>query len=132
MDELFAILLSYAALYGGYADAPVPEVDFMPHAFFVVNVCGGKECNVVGWYYDDDIVFIDEKHMDMTVGFNTSLVVHEFAHYLQGKSGEFDTFSCEDSVVREREAYYIQSMYMVDVLTTGFTMTPPPAKCAYQ
>ena len=39
--------------------------------------------------------------------------MHELTHYLQHLSGRFDSHSCGDSLVREREAYGVQNEYRV-------------------
>jgi hypothetical protein len=78
----------------------------------VANVCGGRECNAVGWYNDERIVYIDDRLRDKDTMFARSLMVHEFVHYLQHLSGQFDSTSCEDSVKRERQAYAIQREYV--------------------
>ena len=108
-----------------------PEIQFEQHAFFVENVCAGRECNVVGWYNDADIVYIDEQYRDVESGFATSLIVHEFTHFLQHKSGTFVSNSCEDSVAREREAYDVQNRYIMEGLASINTIVPGPTTCNY-
>ncbi len=126
------ILLSWASHLSGYPiPAEPPELRFEEHAFFVENVCGGKECNVVGWYNDADIVYIDERHREFGGGFAASLVVHELTHYLQHHSGKFASLSCEDSVAREREAYYVQNRYIVEALASFQRIKPGPTSCNY-
>jgi len=129
---ILVILLSWASHLSGYpVPADPPEVQFEQHAFFVENVCGGKECSVVGWYNDADVVYIDERYRNVEGGFATSLVVHEFTHYLQHKSGAFESLSCEDSVAREREAYYVQNRYIIEALASINTIRPGPTICNY-
>ncbi len=131
-DNILVILLSWASHLSGYPmPAEPPEVQFEQHAFFVENVCGGTECNVVGWYNDADIVYIDERFRSLDGGFTTSLIVHEFTHYLQHKSGAFDSLSCEDSIAREREAYYVQTLYVIESLASVQTIRRSPATCNY-
>lgn len=131
-DAILAILLSWASHLSGYPmPAEPPRVQFEEHAFFVENVCGGHECNVVGWYNDADIVYIDKQYIDVEGGFATSLVVHEFTHYLQHKSGAFESLSCEDSIVREREAYHVQNRYMIEALARIDTIIPSQTTCNY-
>jgi len=131
-ESILAILLSWAAHLSGYPmPVDTPDVQFEKHAFFVENVCGGKECNVVGWYNDADIVYIDEQYRDVENGFASGLLVHEFTHYLQHKSGAFDTLSCEDSVAREREAYDVQNRYNIGTLGSVTLILPAPTSCAY-
>ena len=118
--EMLIVFLSWAAYLSGYPNLTPeepPELRFESHAFFVENVCGGKECKVVGWYDDQDIVYIDKRYEKVDSGFVTSLVVHEFTHFLQHKSGNFNE-SCKDKIRREREAYYIQNLYRIEAQTT--------------
>ncbi len=116
-DELLGILLSYAAYFSGYPlPADMPEFRYEPHAFFVENVCGGKECNVEGWYNDTGVVYIDEKYEPLVDSFGESLVVHEFTHHLQYLSKQFGD-TCADYLAREREAYFVQSRYLSEVTT---------------
>ena len=117
-ESLLTILLSWASHLSGYAmPSESPEVRFEQHAFFVENVCGGKECNVVGWYNDADIVYIDEQYRNVESGFASGLVVHEFTHYLQHKSGEFESLSCEDSIGRPatRPNFVAQNRPLVEI-----------------
>ncbi len=131
-EAILAILLSWASHLSGYPmPTDPPEVQFEQHAFFVENVCGGIECNVVGWYNDADVVYIDERHRDLEDGFTTSLMVHEFTHFLQHKSGAFKSRSCEDSIAREREAYYVQTLYTIESLASVQTVRRSPATCNY-
>jgi hypothetical protein len=130
--EYLTIFLSWTAMLSGYEKAELPEVLFEQHSFFVENVCGGNECNVAGWYEDGGAVYIDERYSDIEQSFASSLVVHEFVHYLQYKSGKFDTQSCEDSRMREREAYYVQNRYIVEALARFDTIDPGPTVCKYK
>ena len=132
LDAILMILLSWASHLSGYPmPADVPEVRFEPHAFFVENVCGGKECKVVGWYNDADVVYIDVQYRSVEGRFATSLVVHEFTHYLQHKSQAFESQSCEDSISREREAYYVQNQYIIEALANMNTIVPGATACNY-
>ncbi len=132
LDAILVILLSWASHLSGYPmPSDTPEVRFEQHAFFVENVCGGNECNVTGWYNDADVVYIDKQYRSIEGGFATSLLVHEFTHYLQHKSGAFESLSCEDSISREREAYYVQNLYMIEALARIDTIRPRPITCNY-
>lgn len=108
-DELIGILLSWAALLSPYDPAPNPIIETKPHSFFVENACNDVECNVVGWYNDNGIVFLDENLPED----RDDLILHELVHYLQHLSGEFDSEDCNDSIERELEAYSVQAEYMV-------------------
>ena len=132
LDAILVILLSWASHLSGYPmPSEPPEIRFEQHAIFVENACGGKECNVVGWYNDADVVYIDERYSDIEDGFATSLVVHEFTHYLQHKSGAFESQSCEDSISREREAYYVQNLYLIEALARIDIIHLRPTTCNY-
>lgn len=111
IKELLEILLSWVVFISpSYEKMDVPEHEYKPHSFFVEKVCGGKECNVLGWYNDQGIVYLDQ---DINERIHDELLLHEIVHYLQHKQGNFDTHSCEDSVKREFEAYRIQAQYSV-------------------
>jgi Domain of unknown function (DUF6647) len=132
LPSLLPILLSWAVNLSGYeAPAQMPEVRYESHAFFVEHVCGGKECNAVGWYNDQDIVYIDQKYAVGDDAFATSLVVHELTHYLQHHSGRFDSHSCPDSLAREREAYRVQNDYLLTAKASIDLIRPAPTACAY-
>jgi len=132
LDAILPILLSWASYLSGYPlPAEPPEVRFEKHSFFVERVCGGHDCTVVGWYNDADTVYIDERYRTVESGFAASLIVHEFTHYLQHKSGIYESLSCDDSVVREREAYYVQNRYIIEALARIDTVRPAPTSCDY-
>lgn len=127
-----AVLLSWASHLSGYPAPEVPPaIQFEPHAFFVEHACGGRDCRVVGWYNDENVVFIDEKHRDDDSSFAASLVVHELVHFLQHQSGNFDSHSCEDSLAREREAYNVQNRYIIEARASFALVRPGPFNCAY-
>lgn len=132
LELTLAILLSWASHLSGY---PVPDnppaVRFETHEFFVENACGGVDCNVVGWYDDKDVVYIDVRYRELDSDFANSLVVHELTHFLQHRSGNFDSLSCEDSVAREREAYSVQNRYIIEALASINTIMPGQTVCSY-
>lgn len=113
ITAIIAPLLSWAVLLSGYAEPThPPSVEYRTHTFFVDQACGGQECSAVGWYNDAGVVYLDERLRRAEEVFVRSLVVHEFVHYLQHLSGKFDSLSCADQIVREREAYSIQRTYV--------------------
>lgn len=124
--EILLVLLSWAQNLSGYPMQPVPEVLFRPHTFFVQRACYNKECQVLGWYNDEGIVYIDEIYRNLEDDFASSLIVHEFTHYLQDKSGYWGKMTCEKRISREREAYFVQNQYIERVLS--FTMRIAPKK----
>ena len=100
------VLLSWAVFLSGYPTPSVlPIIQYESHEFFVENACNGRECKVLGLYQDDGIIYIDELHKD-----DTSLIVHELTHFLQDKDME--------PCAREREAYHIQQLYIIQALAS--------------
>lgn len=123
-------LIAWAALFSPYSipvENPEPIIEFKQHSFFVENACSGKECNVIGWYNDNDIIYLDET-LDPDDTFHNAIVVHEITHWLQDHSGLFDSHSCVDSAKREREGYYVQNEYLV--ANANFPRRAAPAICA--
>jgi len=126
------ILLSWAVHLSNYTmPSAVPDVEFEPHSFFVEQVCGGSECKAVGWYDDRDVIYLDDKYRSVESDFAQTLLVHELVHYLQHKSGRFDSLSCEDSRAREREAYAVQNAYILEAQASFALITPAPTSCQY-
>ena len=109
-EPLVIILLSWSCHLSGYPMAELPEIQFKSHEFFVEHACGGRECNVLGWYNDKRIIYIDERYNDPEDSFTSSLIVHEMVHYLQPKD--------MDSCAREREAYHVQNRYIREGLSS--------------
>lgn len=123
-DSHFSILLGWAAHLSPYPHpVKLPSVQFKDHEFFVEQACSGHECNVLGWYNDTGIVYLDRRLKTEDSVFTQSLLVHELVHYLQDLSGQFDSNSCEASVAREREAYQVQSDYIMAYGTMPFFST---------
>lgn len=114
MAETISALLSWAVLLSAYpSPEQEPRVEFRPHSFFVANACANKPCKALGWYDDQGIVYLDERLRNDDSAVGRSIWVHEFVHYLQHVSGQYDTEKCADQVRREREAYAIQREYIV-------------------
>lgn len=125
MIKLVAVLMSWGVQLTDYpAPQQPPALEYRPHSFFVENACSNHECAAMGWYNDQDVIYIDESLRGKDSVFIRSLIFHEIVHYLQHKSGEFDTYSCEDQVWREREAYSLQRGYVAQV--HGEAMFPRP------
>ena len=126
-------LLAWASNLSGY---PVPEtlpsIAYRPRVFFSNRVCGGSPCKAVGWYNDQNIIYLDEKYRyEDQDDFANSLLLHELVHFLQHYSGRFDSLSCEDSLAREREAYAVQNDYLMNVWYSISFIAPKPVSCAY-
>lgn len=113
MSFKLEILLSWAVFLSPYPEpATAPEVQIVPPEFFHEHACGGKECDVIGWYNDQGIVYFHED-LDPNSMLGRSIAVHELVHYLQHLSGKYVSNSCEDSIERELEAYRVQNEYLI-------------------
>ena len=115
MDELCAVLLSWAVTLTGHAvPDQKPAVNFVPHSYLQRAACGGRECQVLGWYPPGDTIYLDDRldpEHDLVA---SSVVVHEMVHYLQHLSGKHHApYSCEEAVAMEREAYQAQRDYLL-------------------
>jgi hypothetical protein len=129
---LLPILLSWAVHLSDYPMPPqAPEIEFVPHTFFVEHACGGRECSVLGWYDDRNVIYLDEKYASIDDTFAHSLLVHELVHYLQHRGGQFDPLSCEQSQYREREAYHVQNQYIAQAEASIDLIKPAPTFCNY-
>jgi hypothetical protein len=115
MTATIAVLLSWAVTLSGYPEpSEPPGLAYKPHRFFVQQACGGDDCEAVGWYNDQGVVYLDDRLRGEDSVFIRSLIVHEFVHYLQHLSGKYDSHSCADQIEREREAYAIQRIYVAE------------------
>ena len=115
MDELYAILMSWAATLSGYPrPTALPDIVMVSHSYLVAEACGGHECKVLGWYPPGQKIFLDER-LDPADGlYASSIVVHEMVHFLQQQSGHFEAgFSCALALEREREAYAVQREFLL-------------------
>ncbi len=115
MDELFAILMSWAAALSGYSrPATQPEIVMVPHSYLVAEACGGRECKVLGWYPPGQKIFLDDRLDPVASLYASSIVVHEMVHLLQQQSGRFEEgYSCDSAIRREREAYAVQREFLL-------------------
>ncbi len=126
-------LLAWASNLSGY---PVPEtlprIAYRPRAFFSNRVCGGSACTAVGWYNDQNIIYLHEKYRyEDQDDFANSLLLHELVHFLQHHSGKFNSLSCDHSLAREREAYAVQNDYLANVWYSFRFIALKPVSCAY-
>ncbi|MEL0583594.1 MAG: hypothetical protein AAES65_01770 [Candidatus Thiodiazotropha sp. (ex. Lucinoma kazani)] len=114
--ELCAILLSWVFTLSDYqqVDNACPEMRMVEHSWLEERACDGRACKVLGWYPGSgDVVYLDDR-MDLDNNiFHTSVAVHELVHWLQDKEGAL-LENCEQSIEAEREAYNIQSKFLVE------------------
>lgn len=70
-----------------------------------------KHCGVFGVTFDHDVIFL---RGDVIPRAHDHLLLHEIVHWLQAHSGKFDLNKCEDTILREREAYMIENQYIAE------------------
>jgi hypothetical protein len=82
------------------------------HAWLAEHACEGGSCKVLGWYPGSgNEIFLDEG-MDIENDLlHTSIALHEMVHWVQGVEGTLGE-TCDSSVAAEREAYYIQRLFL--------------------
>ncbi|MES9991309.1 MAG: hypothetical protein ABW098_05110 [Candidatus Thiodiazotropha sp.] len=114
--ELCAVLLSWVFTLSDYQriDNECPTMEMVSHSWLEERACYGRSCKVLGWYPGEgDVVYLDDR-MDLENNiFHTSVALHELVHWLQGKRGAV-LENCEQSIEAEREAYSIQSRFLVE------------------
>ena len=131
--QLIAVLLSWAAHLSGYTyPDTVPQLTRVEHEFLVQHACAADagHCRVVAWYDDQDTIYLDDRVEDIEDPVVRSVIVHELVHYLQDLSGKYDPVSCEDQLVREREAYSIQRTYLNRIAGRVAATYPVFAPCS--
>lgn len=119
MHEWVLYVMGWAANLSGYPyPATLPEVQFESESWFSHRVCKDHmPCPVFGLYEDGDVVYLRE---DLNDDAKDHVAVHEFVHYLQHESGQFDLTSCLDTDKREQEAFRVQTRFVTEV-QNGFT-----------
>ncbi len=132
LDAALAVLLGWASQLSGY---PVPEqppvIRFEDHAFFVETVCRGRECDVVGWYNDAGVIFVDRRFERADDPIGRSVLVHEFTHYLQHRNDAYPAGTCEQNMAREHEAYRVQNHFISATHRAEAMIPTPPITCSY-
>ena len=116
MNELYAILLSWAVTLSGYPMPDQPaEVKTVSHAYLVEHACNGRECKVLGWFPPGRTIYVDNRLNPADSLLAASIVVHEMVHHLQHEAGRIDPakWSCENAIALEREAYAIQREFLL-------------------
>ena len=130
-SELIGVLLSWASHLSGYTyPDSIPRIEQRPAAFFEQQVCAGrKRCEVVAWYDDQGVIYLDDRIDDIEDPLIRSVLVHELVHYLQDLSGEFTRNDCEEKMRRERQAYAIQRSYLNRIAGLFAATWPVYAPC---
>ena len=116
MNEVYAALLSWAVTLTGYAPPQaLPEIQHVSHGYLETVACEGRQCKVLGWFPPGNTIFLDDRLDAEHSLYASSIVVHEMVHYLQQTSGRWSTtYSCQDAMAMEREAYAAQQAYLVN------------------
>jgi Zn-dependent peptidase ImmA (M78 family) len=128
-QEVIAALLSWAIQLGGFAKPDhLPAVVYKPHVWLVAEACNNRPCNVLAWYRNEGVIYVDERLMDNETSFVASLIVHELVHFLQDQTGQYSSQSCNDTIARQREAYAVQNAYLAAVGNPA-QVFPPAATC---
>ena len=122
-DDTYTALLGWAIKLSGYPrPAVAPRVRFVSQEFFNENACHHKECHVWGWYPNTGghTVYVHEAIRALIADGSddkgllaASIIVHEFTHYLQAAKRQFAPYRCEQALQLEREAYGVQTAYIV-------------------
>lgn len=116
MNDLYAVLLSWAVTLSGY---PMPDhpakVTTVSHDYLVDHACNGRECKVMGWFPPGRTIYVDERLKPGDSMLAASIVVHEMVHHLQHEAGRLDPtkWSCENAIALEREAYGVQREFLL-------------------
>lgn len=131
MEQIYAVLFSWAVTLSGYPNAEPPKIEYMPKAFFVKEACGGnKGCRVVGWYKGGNVIYVwDRLNIDGSQ-VAASIIVHEYVHYLQDQNGK-PHHTCKEIIELEREAYGVQKEYLLQngVLANDVGLTTVSMHC---
>ena len=91
MNELYAILMSWAITLSGYsAPANQPEIVMAPHSYLVDAACAGRECKVLGWFPPGETIYLDNRLDPMQSVYASSILVHELVHFPQQQSGRLE------------------------------------------
>ena len=91
-------------------DIPFPEIYPSSVEYLKSLVCNGSSyCPVNAVYYNNKIYYKND--MDMNSHLTKSILVHEFIHHIQAKTG-FVAVDCNIWYSNEKEAYRLQAKYL--------------------
>lgn len=121
-----ASMLKIAVAISGYnmPEVSQPALVELTHQEMIQEQC----CEVYGFYKDDEVIKVDpflihEDHLSYN-----SVVVHELTHWLQHHNGK-DGFSCNQIKIREKEAYAVQNVYLMQYEHNFKAIKPPKWEC---
>jgi hypothetical protein len=91
-------------------DIPFPEIYPASQEYLKKLVCNNSSyCPVNAVYYNDTIYY--RQDLDFDNPLTKSILVHEFIHHIQAKSG-FIAVDCNIWYSNEKEAYRLQAKYL--------------------
>ena len=132
LSSLVAELLAAIHLLSGYAPSTVsPVVHVVPQAAIQEQFCR-RPCRLRAAYDATLGVFIDENLNVANNTFDRSILLHELVRHVQTVSGRFDMGSsdCMRRNSAEREAYFIQNRYLMEMNTgSRVSMSGWAARC---
>ena len=113
LSRLLAELFTAIRLLSGYpVPDTLPEVHRLPRAELEAMVCR-TACGVKAFYLKGKGIYLDQS-LDLEGDLKArSILLHELVHYVQGRTGKFDTMAeCPGWYAKEYEAYAIQNRYL--------------------
>lgn len=127
MMDWFQILV-IASQLSGY---PIPDdpnvlVKYQSRQWFTETPCGGHKCSLVGWYKDDDVIYLLDS---LSQDDHDMFLAHEFVHYLQDHSRKWRSGHCKDNFYREIEAYRVQGEFAQKYQHRMVFATVSPTTC---
>jgi hypothetical protein len=101
-----ASLYMLAVGHAGYVPEKAPTVRLASRSKLCEIIGVQEPCNVRGVTDGDGIIWLD-RQLDFSNALDSSVLLHEFVHYVQWAKGGAAT-DCTEWVRREHEAYRIQ------------------------
>lgn len=117
MNDVIAALMAWTVAHSGYpAPHDLPAIEYLPTAAFIQQVCPNRaQCTVLGYYEDGTrTIVLHEALQELKERRARAMLVHEIVHYLQDNSGRWGAKTCQTWIEREREAYRVQLLYLVE------------------
>lgn len=113
---LLSALMGWAVVLSGLPQSiHMPNVVVVTHHRIEEIACGGKSCQVLGWFPPGETIYLDDRLEPLDQTYSSGIVVHELVHYLQQESAPATPgheYSCATLVYRERQAYAVQRAFM--------------------
>ena len=135
--ESTSVMMSWIKARADYDPAMIdalqpPKVKIRSRAFFERMACQGskRECHRIAWYNGGDTIFLRDD-IDSASIEGAAFLLHEIVHYVQEKSDKFIKVSECNRFRREKEAYDLQKIYLIEYgsYPTFAMRLSPPAGC---